>query len=369
MARDIKVIEQNRDDELGIIKKEIRFPGVDQINTPTKSFTCPTKSWKDYDTIRKINCTVNEIRRRFDENTINNLKVKGTSMLRDIQQKFFPKKVNLTFFHLRLKDIPNVTNLNIFSNFIYCASESCIILPAVDSSFLKEDKIINEKRVMKYMGMIKNIIEEINTIGNSKPFIGMVPLVPYKYSRQILDLYRNEGIRHFIIDAGTADILGSKEFDFRMILSEINRNIVPLPDAFIYASNLGYGRFDRKWTIADDFLSLFAYIDVFGGTFKTRGFKKTSIKYTPRAKMFSSEEYAYVRSSYKETGDYLGIPDLNPPILRDYNEDIQLLETQVLGDVIGEIKMISHLQSKRMLKNNPLKIQRLQNIAEEIKIT
>lgn len=368
MVREIRVKELDKDDELGIIKKDINFPGSSSILTPTKSFTCPLRSWKKYDAGKRINLIVNEIRRRLNEETILSLKSRGSSIINEIKRRFMPKKINLTFFHLRVNNIIDIENLSILSQFIYCSSEYSIILPTVDSSFLKENNILSEKRVMKYIDMIKFIIDSINSIGNSKPFIGMVPLIPPKYSRPLLELYQNEGIKDFVIDAGTADVLGSREFDYRTILDYINRNIIPLNEAFIYASNLGFGRFDKKWTIADDFLSIFAYVDIFGGTFKTRGFRKTRIPYPSRAKTFFREEYAYYRSSYREAGDYLGINNLIPSLLRDYNEDQQMLETQILSNLIGEIDMSSHLLTKNLLRTQPIKIRRLQRIADEINI-
>ena len=91
-----------------------------------------------------------------------------------------------------------------------------------------------------------------------------------------------------------------------MILSEINKNILELPEAFIYATNLGYGMFKKKWTIADDFLSVFINVDSLGGTFKSRGFQPDPKKpYHPRAKIFSKDEYVYNLSSYKQAENIL----------------------------------------------------------------
>lgn len=379
MVQEIRVKEKDKDDELGIIKKEITFPKKSPIFTPAKSFKAPTRNWRQYDYAKRYNLIINEIIRRIDENTLKSLDTNMSSNLNDIKRKFVPNKTNLTIFHLRLEQLPNIKRINILSQFLYSASESVIVLPTIDMKFVtdsvldqegeEKSRVLSEKKIENYIIMLKNIINEINTAGNSKPFIGIIPIISPKFTREIISLYQDEGICSFVIDAGIKDVLGSREPEFRIILSEINREISPLNETFIYACNLGYGRFKRNWTLADDFLSLFAYVDVFGGTFKTKGFSKKSKKeYPTRAKIFSREQYGYYMTSYPVAGKYLGIERLNRTSLLDYNENEQILETNILGGLIGKINMSSHLQNKNTIKQEPTKLRRLKNIAHSIQI-
>jgi len=374
MVGQIRIREQERDDNLGLMKKEINFPNF-TITTPSKSFACHTRDWKKTDSEKLDNLVINEIPRRINLQTLDNLIVNSTSFIKDTRRRFVPNKVNLVIPHLRIKKTLSPLQLRTFSQYLYVISEQSIVLPTVDFSFLKEYKdreqtklILSQRNVDNYIEMIKNIIDDINTVGNSKPFIGMIPLISIKYLRPLLTLYQEKGINSYIIDAGTKDVLGAREFEFRMILSEINNNIAPLQESFIYATNLGYGLFKKNWTLADDFLSLFAYVDVLGGTFKTRGFSRTDRIYTPRAKIFSRENYVYNLSSYSVAARALDIEALNRLKLRDYNEKIQFYETQHLIDIIGEVNMNDFLLQKRTIKEEQIKYNRLINIATELRV-
>jgi len=276
---------------------------------------------------------------------------------------------------------PNPLYCIFFSIFIqYFRTLYCIVLPTVDSSFLKictdynkQYYELDQDRINNYIEMIKEIIENINSVGNGKPFIGMIPLIPVSYLRQLLNIYHDVGINSFIIDGGTKDVLGASEAEFRTLLNEINK-ISYLPQSFILASNLGYSTYDGSYNIADDFLSLFAYVDVLNSTFKSRGFKKTKTdnkkqtKYFPKARVFSKDEYIYDVYSYNQAQEMLQIPKLNRYKLNDYNEIEQIMETLNLQTRIGEENMIRFLLNKEPLLKNEIKIRRLRNINIEINI-
>jgi hypothetical protein len=127
-----------------------------------------------------------------------------------------------------------------------------------------------------------------------------------------------------------------------------------LNQTFIHACNLGYPQFEQEETRADDFLTIFAYIDILGSTFKMRG-KPIG---RPRLKEFSRQHYSYKilpPNSYK-------INDL-----RNLNQSEQLKETNTVQRLIGEEKMESYIQKKS--KVDGIAINRLKSIAGEIKNT
>lgn len=199
---------------------------------------------------------------------------------------------------------------------------------------------------------MRDLIEITETIGNTKAFIGTIPLMPIKYSRPIIQLYHQKDITAFAIDGGTKDFL-NHETDFRSILIEINEE-VPLDEAFIYACNLGIPQFEAYKARADDFLSLFAYVDAFGTTFKTRGGPRM-MRIPPRVKKFLRDElaYEYVRGDRTQ--------------LQNSNQRAQVREADTVRALIGIEKIQTYLDNKRAVDSFAKK--RLDWIAKEIKIS
>jgi len=373
MSSSIRIRERKRDDDLRISQKEIRFPNGLSFETPTKSFQAPYSARK-YDTDKLLRLNINEVSKRFDNDTIEKLVYDNIAIRKTITRKYVDGAINLFIPHLRLYNKLDNKDIRILSNFIYSVSKSVVVIPTVDFSFFKEwkdenktQKIYSKNNIKKYVDMVKEIMVEINSVGNGKSYMGMIPLMPLPYILNLLSIYQEEGINSFIIDAGTRDILSASLFEYRMILSEINKNVIELHDSFIYAANLGYGLFEKKWTIADDFLSFYAGVDAFGGTFKSRGFQPDPQKpYTPRAKIFSKEEYIYNMSSYKQAEEVLNIKNLNRIKLRSYNENEQINETLNLKQKIGEENMMEYLYHKDRLQEDRLKLDRLRTFASQI---
>jgi len=188
--------------------------------------------------------------------------------------------------------------------------------------------------------------------------------MPIKFSREILRLYFEKGIEAFAIDAGTKDIINN-EADFRLILSEIN-GYKPLSKVFLYACNLGYSLFEKTKTRADDFLGFFAYVDVLGGTFKTRGGPPMGIGGPPRpqrAKIFSRDEYAYEIFSYQEASQRLGRP-VSPTQLQAHNQESQRLEANHVRSLVGQEPIKAYVTTKPAVDATSMK--RLESIAKEI---
>ena len=106
-------------------------------------------------------------------------------------------------------------------------------------------------------------------------------------------------------------------------------------------------------TRADDFLSIFAYIDVLGGTFKIRGRPIGK----PRLKEFSRRHY-----SYKILPPYT----YSVNELKNINQSEQLRETQTVQKLVGEERIESYIQQKS--KVDEIAINRLKSIAGKIKV-
>ena len=345
----MKVKEIERDENLATIKKEITLSNGFSFTSPSRGIK-PIKP----DTYLQNNTKVNEIVKRIDEKALNSLEEGASSRIaKEIKDNYKIDALNLVIFNLILEKVPDKNKLSTLAHHLYASSENTIFLPAVRSALLKENNKISAKKIASYQEMMRFIINEIHAVGNSKVLIGTIPLIAPKYSRPIVNFYLEQGITAFSIDANTSDLL-SNETEVRSILSTINTG-TPLNETFIHACNLGYPQFEQYETRADDFLSIFAYIDVMGGTFKTRG--KPFGSNPPRLKEFSSNHY-----SYRILPPYT----CHPNDLRNKNQVEQLKEANLVQDLIGEEKIETYIQKKS--KVDAVAICRLKSIAGNIKV-
>jgi hypothetical protein len=318
---------------------------------------------------------VNEIPRIILDVTINALETGTLSLHREIRSKFVRGAFNLTMFDLRLTKFPGVKDVRTLAEHLYSSSDSTVFLPSVKSGMLKESGAEREeatnrvvarlstKRLQQYVQMQEQIIDEIEAVHNRKPIVGIIPLMPIKFSRQILELYFKKGIEAFAIDALNKDIL-SNEPDFRLILSDIHQ-YKPLSEVLIYACNLGYPQFEKNRARADDFLSLFAYVDVLGSTFRSRGgpMNYEGFRPEPRAKLFSRTQYSYEISTYDQASQKLGVR-ATPRIVKNFNQRVQLIESDSVRQLIGKKSVKAYVSSKAAVDQYSL--SKLESIARGV---
>ncbi len=345
----LKVRELERDENLGVIKKGLTIDGFFSFESPSKA----TKLIKP-DSFLDSNSRVNEIVRRIDEEVLDSLEEGASSRVaREISVNFKKDSLNLVIFNLIVDKVPSKDKISTLAHHLYACSQATIFLPVVRTALFKEGTKITEKRVQQYLVMMRTIIDEIKAVGNSKVLIGTVPLLAPKYSRSIVNFYHDYGINAFSVDGNTSDLL-THEADFRSILSAINSK-VSLSESFIHACNLGYPQFEKEETRADDFLSIFAYIDILGGTFKMRGMPMGG---KPRLKEFSKNHYSY---------KILPPNTYSPNDLKNINQIEQLKETNAIQKILGEGSIEKYIKQKS--KVDDLAISRLKSIAGKIKVS
>jgi len=357
MTGPIRVREQARDHELGIIRKRVTFPGGFEFESPSRSIARSSSG---------LGVVVNEIPRQIAPGTVVSLE-KGTSNLfREIKSQFIPNALNLSIFDLKFDVVPPPSAIRTIASYLYSVSDKVVTLPTVKSGLLKDPArpaVLSDSRIADYINMMNLIIDEIDR-GNGKPVIGTVPLIPAKFSRQIIQAYFNKGVEAFAIDAGTKDIF-LNEPDFLLILSEISQH-KPVNETFIYACNLGFPRYEKQYIRADDFLGLFAYIDVLGGMFKTRGgpINLPGAPPTfPRAKRFLRERYAYEISDYQALSRAAG-RKISSTELANQNQRLQLAEANYVRPLIGEESIREYVSSKPAIDGHSLDL--LMSIAKSI---
>ena len=350
----------DRDENLAVLQKSISIPNSFSISTPSKA----TKAGVDSDYI-KDNTLVNEIPQRVDEQSLELLEAGSSSRkAREIQARYLPNRLNLTIFNLTVDKFPERHLMEMFAQHLYACSDKVILLPAVKSSLYKEPPpgrktpAISDAKFATYVAMMAKLMDDIQSVGNNKVFMGTIPLLPIKYARLLVALYLERGIRCFSIDANTRDVFNN-EADLRAILSEINQG-TSLSETFIYACNLGYPKYERDEARADDFLSLFAYIDVIGNTFKQRAVKKPKTfngAFRPRHKLFSSDDYSY------KIMERLPIPRSK---LEVRNQVTQLMEAHYVRDLLGEENLARYIGRKKAVDKSVL--GKLEVIASDVRV-
>lgn len=372
MSPIFEVKERYRDDSLGIISKEIKL-------SSSVSITTPSKSQKEYGGLKLGNPDVVEINNLFRDQQLQTLiDGGGRKRLSNIDNMKYDDTLNLIIFDLQTNQVPSREKLRIFTQHLNQASDKSIFLPTVKTSLLKdkitvigprsgksqEKYVWSDVKVDAYLNMMDFIIDQIALFGNRKEIIGTIPLIIPKYSRQIVDLYHKKGVKSFAIDGNFKNILGSTNLGhLGYILSAINEQS-PLNESLIYTCNLGIPRFSQNTSRADDFLSLFTYIDVLGTNFKPRFSPRSPT--VPTVKMFSREHYCYnLYGTFPQASRILGRA-IDRNYVKNFNQTEQLTETNVLKRRVGRERMSLYIQTKRTIDS--LIHDRLRDLANRLRI-
>jgi uncharacterized protein YerC len=345
MASKIAIREISKDDDYGVIKKDISI-----IRSPT--FQTPTKCVKNLDSPLPVACSINEVTKRVSLQTIDAV-AEGRERPRELLDRCKSDKLNFTIFDLTLDKVPDRDITKTLSSYWYASSENLLVVPTVRTRLLQEDETLSEKRIAECVSFLDDLIT-ITELKNYKAFMGTIPLLPFKFSKMFVHLYLEKGFNAFAIDVGNRDVLNHIA-DLRSILIEINET-VPLNQAFIYACNLAIPRFEQSLARADDFLSLFAYIDAVGNTFKPRGGggDENKPKPPPRAKKFLKEDLAYKMLHE------------NPTQYNGFNQREQVKEADTIKELVGVEKMQKYLSTKKAVDSTVLK--HLDAVMEKVKI-
>jgi hypothetical protein len=359
MSPNLEISESSRDEELALIKKRVRV-------SSSFSFETPNRSMKEYGGT-SFDSPIHETTVKITEENLQNI-IEGKSQRRldNIKKTHLRDKLNLTIFNVTVNDFPTQSRLRALTHYMHEASINTFVLPSVKSGLL-QDKIpkvskktgkpylrykFNEDKFDAYLNMMKFIIEEAE-IWNNKEIIGTVPLLAPKYSDKVIELYNSHGIQSFVMDFNLSQLLSTSNLaHLKTIISKIiEDDRSTLGNKLIYACNLGISQFENMFSRADDFLSIFAYIDVFGNTFKTRGFKpdKTKPPPLPRAKLFSREDYGYnLFGTYKQASRQFGF-NINRTYAKNHDQYRQYEETLEIKGKIGTESVIDHISPKKSI--------------------
>ena len=367
MGQIFKIDKSTRDDELGLIKKQIT------CDSNSFCFDSPivTKRANRIDSRIDPEIKVQEIIRHIDEKVVNSLDSRYIKTYTDsVKTEWVSDRLNLTLFDFKYKDFPSDESLKTIAHALHGASDKVILLPTVRKKLLMEVKpnhkteSLSLDRIESYKRMMKVIINETTKPQNGKQIVGMIPFIPWKFAKPIVDFYCSEGIRAFAIDCGFRDVMEYRD-DFARVLTRVKETI-SLDKTVIFAFNAGIpSSFEATEVVSDDFLGVFAYVDILGSTFKIRGGAsgEEGEKQIPKAKVFSRDKYAYDISTYPNLQPTFG-SHVNFYTIRNYNRSEQLRETAKIRDLVGVEKMKKYLSTKRAV--NQESVNRLESIAQKV---
>src|SRR5437867_13205990 len=151
------VREQDRDDELGIIRKSITLPGGFNFESPCRSVARASES-------DPTGVKVNEIPKKITSETIASLEIGTSTLVRDIRSKFIPNALNLSIFDLKFDDVPPPTAVRTISQYLYSASDKVVTLPTVKSALLKDKAKypkLSDSRFASYIKMMTTVIDQV----------------------------------------------------------------------------------------------------------------------------------------------------------------------------------------------------------------
>jgi hypothetical protein len=364
MGQIFKIHEVERDPELGIVKKQVSSTKVNfQFETPVA-----TQKSGNQDPNRH-SVKINEIAKQIDSDTLISFASNGiTPFIKQIEEQRLQGKLNTTIFNLKFDSVPDDRGLRLLAHALHSSSKDVMFLPTVKTSFLQElfpgrrkpsslHPEFTNKKIRKYLQMMDAIIEEAKSFGNGQEIVGTIPFIPFGFAEPIIDFYFSKGIRTFAIDANYKDIMGNRA-DFTPLISKIKQLLNGLDETLIFACNAGIPHFQADEAISNDFLSVFAYVDILGGASKQR-----VVTGEPRAKIFSRDRYSYNLTTYTDVSRSFG-RSMNPTSLKYFNRLEQLKETQTVRDLVGIEKMKKFLGTKQAIDQKSIKY--LEDIAKKI---
>src|SRR5260370_40029488 len=99
MAAYLRVREQDRDDELGIMRKDIQLAGGFSFESPSRAVARASA-----ETLTRV--MVNEVPKKITDATVMSLETETSTLRRDIESQFIDNALNLVIFDLKFDDVP-----------------------------------------------------------------------------------------------------------------------------------------------------------------------------------------------------------------------------------------------------------------------
>ena len=296
MKLDVKTL--NVDDYILYFNKRIRLGDLN-IETPIKALdpgrikgTIPFNS-----NIRGIN----EIYKRLNESSLQKILYDSNKQdtfnwyLNSALRKSKRNELNILIQEFEGNRYPKTKELEFIMDTSYSYSD-IVTLPII--SGIKQE-IKNEKSFKKYINIIKEAIEIVET-HNNKSVMGIVPPIVAPYIPELIDFYCANGIYNYIFDFDGKTPLSMRQNVRGFIRTLINNNV--LENCYVHSINLNYGRFNKEASSigGKDILSFGMGFDCLGERHKPlrlpqEFFKKMGERKEQRLRLFNKNDYGYYR--------------------------------------------------------------------------
>lgn len=376
----LNVAGAEKDENLGIIRKTVKI-GDTSLITPSKSTKCLNSI--EY---AKESKRINEITKSVKEETITNFhegEEHSQNFVKGTKKYHLDDCLNLTIVNLQTPKLPSTELTKTLADVIYSASDKVVCLPTVKSrSYLIQSVTpggnskltIKDESFQRYIDFQKIVIDEIKN-SNSKAILGMVPFVAPKYAIKLIDMYFDNEVFSFVIDANTSNML-NKEPHLRRLLGHIGDKAKEagssISNTYLHAINVGVNNFTADSVSADDFLNFFTYIDVVGTTSKTRFMPRAGkpiYPQEPKKKVFMKNKYSYdLADKLPNELPYLDFKKAGSAnIVKKYNEKEQFKEAKKISSMIGTPELSKYVQSKKGITEVSWK--KINNIFKKVKIS
>lgn len=309
----LKVKLRSLDDETPFSHKKIKV-GSKSIETPAKSLDIGKTTKKD--PVSEDSRGINEI---YFKITPKKLK-EG----REGKHPHFKKKIggslnkaekdefNIIFPAYDSQTEFNDDNLFLLVDTVYSTSDFVTIplMPSlVDAIRKDEGKGTDSKFFQMYKNNIKRYIKAVRQI-DGKPIIGTLPAISWNFTKEIVDLYLDKGIRGFCFDFLGRTITAERQLSD--VVTPLMRKVFQRDlqeDIFLYAMNAHKGRSTGNFTPARDFLGLGFGFDILGDKHIQRTMTEEVAEKLNSGKdtffLFNKNDYIYNSYEYEKLQENL----------------------------------------------------------------
>lgn len=271
--------------------------------------------------------------------------------------------------HLLILELDTVNlkrnELEFLSDTVHSLSD-LVVLP-LEKDIHKVAKGEGSRELEAYKRFAREFVEEVEKL-NGKPFMGMVPSLPWQLTKDLTTMYLDMGMRAFCFDFAGRTPSSTEARNIRPFLKELRARGIE-EEVLLYALNANTGRAGKK---GDPSLAPAKDILAFGFGFDVLGMKHMALrgpkemyeaiaKKGPQVRLFDKDAYGYRRAPLDSVRGILPRDTVARPEWFDRKgakNDVEALinmeqhakEARRLRKVIGEDGVRKYLAMKKAME-------------------
>jgi|GEM_PF-3721676 len=382
----LKIKVKNISDESLYTHKVVKV-GSKKIESPIKSVSVQKMTKKDV--ISKPSRTINELYFKVGPNKLKESKVSFDSNieknLKTSVEDFNNENINVVFAEWNTDRPFSESELKYLADIIYSTSDilTTPLMPKILKSIKDDDVGLESKFFDYYKDNLREFIKTFRQI-DGRPVMGTIPALPWAFTKQIIDIYLEKGVRAFCFNFNGRTVIAENQLV--NMVTPLMRRIGEedlVEDVFFYVLNAHRGRSPtgKEYIPAKDFMS-------FGFGFDVLGDKHVGLKLPPNVikkldseedtfKLFHRDQYVYrdyefndelKRNIPSETGldkdRIVNRPQDRYRLSRLLNTEQKLKETKILASTIEENRVVDYVNEKKGV--TPKNIKNMQETKENL---